>query len=114
MCVVGSLVSPMGLHLSFPMHPVGAVPSKLKVHTGRQVPSPAVALGRHKPGELGSSGPSQKVRNMPVGSESGSDLQLCRMHTGVGMIVTVTPPTVPPSSLLHLLMPGPPGPTQSA
>src|SRR5579872_3863870 len=91
------------------------------------MPSPGLGVvvsGMQMPGEVGTSGPSQKWKLAPVGSVGGAGSQFAppapfprgTMQTGDGKRVTVTLLTLALrlALLLQTLMPGPPGAAQSA
>src|SRR5580658_3134727 len=108
-------------HVSGARQPVVAEPSRVNVHLGWHVPIPETGAtglsATQRPGDVGSSGPSQKCGSSPWGSLDGAGSQLSlvgfKVQTGVGKGCPVTPATMATKSLLHTLMFGSPAGTQS-
>ncbi len=84
---------------SLPTQPLTAAPVVPKVHCGKHKPMPAVPVDKHRPGELESSGPSQKCR---LPSLPGSQLPGMR-QTGVGK----SGPSEKIALVVHSFTPGP-------
>jgi hypothetical protein len=84
---------------SLPTQPLTAAPVVPKVHCGKHRPMPAAPVDTHKPGEVESSGPSQKCR---LPSLPGSQLPGMR-QTGVGK----SGPSEKIALVVHSFTPGP-------
>ena len=108
-------------HAAFVGHPVAGEPSTPNEHLGKHWPIPdcgGLGCATHSPGDVGSSGPSQKCGSMPFGSEAGAGSQLPpgaipplttggTMHTGGENSDASSEPKVKTKPLLHRLTPGP-------
>jgi hypothetical protein len=96
---LASAPMPASEQASLPTQPLTTPPVVPNVHCGKQRPMPAAPVDTHKPGEVESSGPSQKWR---LPSLPGSQLPGMR-QTGVGK----SGPSAKIALVVHLFTPGP-------